>query len=264
VSPAPALLEIRDVVRSFGGVRAVDGASFDVERGSITALIGPNGAGKSTLFNCAAGSLRPDSGRIVFAGTRIDRRAPYRIARLGLVRTYQAARALTRMSVLDNLLLASSRHPGERLTGLLLRPGAARAHERAVRERAEAMLELVGLATHADAYAGTLSGGQRKLLDLARVLMLEPSLVLLDEPMAGVAPALRVELLRHILAVRQERGVTFLIVEHDLEFVMQAADLVVVMNEGRVLTSGAPAAVRADEAVVDAYLGARHRQPAAT
>ena len=253
-----ALLEVEDVVRTFGGVRAVDGASFDVAEHSITGLIGPNGAGKSTLFAAIAGSLKPDSGRIVFAGTRIDRRPAYRVARAGVVRTYQSARALTRMTVLDNILLASSGHAGERLRGLVLRPRAARAQEQRARERARELLALVRLESYADAYAGTLSGGQRKLLDLARVLMLEPSLVLLDEPMAGVNPSLRVQLLEHILAVRSERGVTFLIVEHDLDFVMQTADRVVVMNEGKVILVGLPDEVRTNEQVVDAYLGKAH------
>jgi neutral amino acid transport system ATP-binding protein len=253
-----ALLDVQDVVRTFGAVRAVDGASFAVGEQSITGLIGPNGAGKSTLFATIAGSLKPDSGRIVFAGARIDRRPAYRVARAGVVRTYQAARVLTRMTVLDNLLLASTHHPGERLTGVLLRPRAARTHERRTLEQAHEMLALVRLESQAHDYAGTLSGGQRKLLDLARVLMLQPSLVLLDEPMAGVSPALRVELLEHILAVRRERRITFLIVEHDLDFVMQAADVVVVMNEGRVIAVGTPNEVRANEQVVDAYLGKAH------
>jgi len=253
-----ALLAVRGVGRSFGGVRAVDGATLTVDDHSITGLIGPNGAGKSTLFATIAGSLRPDSGRIVFAGRRIDRRPAHRVARLGVVRTYQAARVLTRMSVLDNLLVATTHHPGERLTRLAVRPRAARAYEKRTRARAHEQLALVGLDAHAAAYAGTLSGGQRKLLDLARVLMLEPSLVLLDEPMAGVAPALRVELLDHILALRRDRGITFLIVEHDLDFVMRAADSVVVMNEGRVLTAGTPDEVRKNEDVVDAYLGKAH------
>jgi branched-chain amino acid transport system ATP-binding protein len=253
-----SFLEVDGVVRTFGGVRAVDGATLSVDEHSITGLIGPNGAGKSTLFATVAGSLRPDSGRIVFAGRRIDRRPTHRVARLGVVRTYQAARVLTRMSVLDNLLVATTRHPGERLTTLVARPRAARAYEKRTRARAHEQLALVGLASHAGAYAGTLSGGQRKLLDLARVLMLEPSLVLLDEPMAGVAPALRVELLDHILALRRDRGITFLIVEHDLDFVMRAADSVVVMNEGRVLTAGTPDEVRRNEDVVDAYLGKAH------
>jgi ABC-type branched-subunit amino acid transport system ATPase component len=253
-----ALLEVDAVVRTFGSVRAVDGATLTVERHSITGLIGPNGAGKSTLFATIAGSLRPNSGRIVFADRRIDRRSAHRVARLGVVRTYQAARVLTRMSVLDNLLIATTHHPGERLTTLALRPRAARAHEERTRGRAHEQLALVGLDSHAHAYAGTLSGGQRKLLDLARVLMLEPSLVLLDEPMAGVAPALRVELLDHILALRRDRGITFLIVEHDLDFVMRAADRVVVMNEGRVLVAGPPDEVRTNPDVVDAYLGKAH------
>ena len=253
-----ALLAVEGVVRTFGGVRAVDGATLTVDDHSITGLIGPNGAGKSTLFATIAGSLRPDSGRIVFAGRRIDRRPAHRVARLGVVRTYQAARVLTRMSVLDNLLVATTQHPGERLTRLAVRPRAARAYEKRTRARAHEQLALVGLDAHAAAYAGTLSGGQRKLLDLARVLMLEPSLVLLDEPMAGVAPALRVELLDHILALRRDRGITFLIVEHDLDFVMRAADSVVVMNEGRVLTAGTPDEVRRNEDVVDAYLGKAH------
>jgi neutral amino acid transport system ATP-binding protein len=253
-----AILEVQDVVRTFGAIRAVDGATFAVEEHSVTGLIGPNGAGKSTLFATIAGSLKPSSGRIVFSGRRIDRKPAYRIARGGVVRTYQAARVLTRMSVLDNLLLASKDHPGERLRGAALRPRASRDHEQRTRTRALELLALVGLDPLAHAYAGTLSGGQRKLLDLARVLMLEPSLVLLDEPMAGVAPGLRAELLEHILAVRRDRGITFLIVEHDLDFVMQAAERVVVMNEGRVLTSGTPAEVRADEQVVDAYLGKAH------
>jgi branched-chain amino acid transport system ATP-binding protein len=258
-----ALLELEDVVRSFGGVRAVDGVSFGVEQGSITTLIGPNGAGKSTLFACVAGSLRPDSGRIVFSRARIDRHSPSRIARAGLVRTFQTARTLKRMSVLDNVLLAAPRHPGERLTGIMLRPSAARARERALQARAYELLTLVGLERHAQAYAGTLSGGERKLLDLARVLMLEPTLVLLDEPLAGVTPALRVRLLDHILDIRRAHGVTLVIVEHDLDFVMQVSDRVVVMSEGRVIADGRPEEVRTDERVVDAYLGAAHDAPAA-
>jgi branched-chain amino acid transport system ATP-binding protein len=252
------LLEVDQVARRFGGLRAVDGASFEVERNSITGLIGPNGAGKSTLFAIIAGSLRPDSGRVSFEGRRIDRRPAYRVARAGVVRTYQAARVLTRMTVLDNLMLASFGHPGERLSGIALRPRASRRHERDLQAHARETLALVGLQSYEREYAGTLSGGQRKLLDLARVLMLRPSLVLLDEPMAGVSPTLRRELLEHILVMRRDRGITFLIVEHDLDFVMQAADRVVVMNQGRVLVAGSPDEVRSNDEVVDAYLGKAH------
>jgi branched-chain amino acid transport system ATP-binding protein len=252
-----ALLEVSELVRAFGGVRAVDGASFEVAAGSIVGLIGPNGAGKTTVFNCATGTLRADSGRIVFQGRRIDRTSPHGIARAGLVRTFQTPRPLTRLSVRENVMLAGQDQPGERLTGWLFRPGAARRRERRLHDRADELLELVRLDSHADAYAGTLSGGQRKLLDLARVLMIEPRLVLLDEPIAGVSPPLRIELLEHILELRG-RGLTFLIVEHDLDFVMQATDLVVVMSEGRVIATGTPDEVRGDERVVDAYLGKRH------
>jgi branched-chain amino acid transport system ATP-binding protein len=249
------ILEICEVSRSFGGLRAVDGASFEVQPGSITALIGPNGAGKSTLFNVVSGFLAADRGSVRFEGRRIDRSAPHRIARLGLVRTFQVPRALARLSVLDNILLAAAGHPGERLSGLLLRPGRARALERRARERAIELLELVRLDGHVADYAGVLSGGQRKLLDFARVLMAGPRLVLLDEPMAGVSPTLGRQLVEHALRLRADVGMTFLFVEHDLDIVMEASDRVIVMNEGRVIATGAPAEVQADERVVDAYLG---------
>ena len=250
-----ALLEVRDVSRSFGGVRAVDGASFDVAPGSLTALIGPNGAGKSSLFNIVSGFLRPERGTVRFEGRAIQRRAPHRIARAGLVRTFQTPRALTRLTVLENVLLAAPHHTGERLGRVFATPGNARADERAAEQEARRLLALVRLDRHADDYAGTLSGGERKLLDFARVLMTKPKLILLDEPMAGVNPTLSAQLLEHMQAVRAERGVTFLLVEHDLDVVMRACDTVVVMNEGRILTSGTPDEVRLDQRVVDAYLG---------
>jgi neutral amino acid transport system ATP-binding protein len=251
-----ARLQVQDVVRAFDGVRAVDGATLEVEPGSITGLIGPNGAGKSTLFNCVSGFLRPDAGRVLLDGKRIDRRAPHRIARSGLVRTFQTPRALTRMTVLENVVLAAPRHGGERLGGSLF--PRARRREREARGRAAELLELVRLTSHADALAGTLSGGQRKLLELVRALMAKPRILLLDEPMAGVSPTLRVELLEHILALRDRDGITLLVVEHDLDFIMGASDRVIVMNDGAVIAQGSPDDVRADERVVDAYLGARH------
>ena len=251
-----ASLRVYDVVRAFDGVRAVDGASLEVEPGSITGLIGPNGAGKSTLFHCISGFLRPQSGRVVLDGKRIDRRAPHRVARAGLIRTFQTPRSLTRMTVLENVLLAAPRHRGERLGGSLA--PQARRREHTATARAGELLELVRLDGSAGELAGTLSGGQRKLLDLVRALMAEPRILLLDEPMAGVSPNLRVELLQHILALRERDGITLLIVEHDLDFVMRASDRVIVMNDGRVIAHGSPDEVRADERVVDAYLGARH------
>jgi len=250
-----ALLEVDGLVRSFGGIRAVDGASFAVAQGSITSLIGPNGAGKSTLFNVVSGFLRADAGRVLLDGRRIDRRAAYAIARAGLVRTFQTARALGRMTVRENVLLAAAEHPGERLLETIVRPRRVRRRESAARTRADELLALVRLEDHADALAATLSGGQRKLLDFARALMTEPRLLLLDEPMAGVSPTLRAQLLDHVHELRERDGVTFLLVEHDLELVMRVSDTVVVMNEGRVIASGLPTAISADPAVVDAYLG---------
>jgi ABC-type branched-subunit amino acid transport system ATPase component len=250
-----SLLEVDGLVRRFGGVRAVDGASFTVEEGSITSLIGPNGAGKSTLFNVVSGFLRPHDGRVLLAGQRIEGRAPHTIARGGLVRTFQTPRALTRMTVRENVLLAASEHPGERLAQVVLRPGSWRRRERAARERSDELLALVRLDRHGAALASTLSGGERKLLDFARALMAHPRLLLLDEPMAAVNPTLRAQLLEHVLELREREGTTFLLVEHDLEVVMRASDTVVVMNEGRVIASGPPAAVRTDARVLDAYLG---------
>ena len=249
------ILEVRDVVRSFGGVRAVDGASLEVEVGSITSLIGPNGAGKSTLFNIVSGFLRPEAGSVSFEGRRIDRLPPHRIAQAGLVRTFQTARALARLTVLDNVLLAAPRQPGERLLRNVFGAGTTRRREREARVRAAELLRLVRLDAHSDELAATLSGGQRKLLDFARVLMTEPRLVLLDEPMAGVNPVLRGELLEHVVSLRDAHGVTVLLVEHDLEVVMGVSDRVVVMSNGSVIASGPPESVRSDARVVDAYLG---------
>jgi neutral amino acid transport system ATP-binding protein len=249
------LLEVDGLVRRFGGIRAVDGASFGVQEGSVTSLIGPNGAGKSTLFNVVSGFLRADAGHVLLDGRRIDRTPIHAIARAGLVRTFQTARTLARMTVRENVLLAERDHPGERLPQTIVGLGGVRRRERSARVRADELLALVRLDGHADALAATLSGGQRKLLDFARALMTRPRLLLLDEPMAGVSPTLRVQLLEHVLELREREGVTFLLVEHDLELVMRASDTVVVMNEGRVIASGLPAEVSADQRVVDAYLG---------
>jgi branched-chain amino acid transport system ATP-binding protein len=251
-----ALLEVDGVVKRFGGIRALDGAGFDVAEGSIAALIGPNGAGKTTLFNAITGFQRVESGSARLGGDEILRLPAYAIARRGMVRTFQITRALAAMPVIDNMMLAASGQPGERFRNLILRPGAVRRRERQVRADAEELLEIFDLGDRADAYAGTLSGGQRKLLELARALMTQPRLLLLDEPMAGINPTLGRRLLDHMQRLRRERGMTFLFVEHDMEVVMNHSDRVIVMAEGRVIAEGGPNQVREDPAVVDAYLGA--------
>jgi len=258
-----ALLEVRDVVKHYGGIAAVNGASLDVERGSITGLIGPNGAGKTTLFNVVSGFRRPEQGTVTFDGTRIERRSADRVARLGLVRTFQQTKALTRMTVIDNMMLAAPHQPGESLVRLATRPQRSRRRERAVEARARELLEVVHLGGHVDEYAGTLSGGQRKLLEFARALMVEPQMIMLDEPMAGVNPTLGLQLLDHVQALRAERGTTFLLIEHDLEVVMAVSDVIHVMSSGTVIASGAPSEVRSNQAVIDAYLG-RHGTPSAS
>ena len=237
---SPALLEVEGLDKHFGGVAAVRDASFAVTEGSITALIGPNGAGKTTMFNLVSGFLRPDRGMVRFAGQRIERWRADAIARAGLVRAFQAARVLTRMRVLDNMLLAAQHQPGERLVTTLLAPARVARREREVRERAEELLSLVRLSHLSGAYAGTLSGGQRKLLELGRALMVEPRMILLDEPMAGVAPVL---------------GEQLLVVEHDMDVVMSISDRVIVMDEGHVIAEGPPDAIQRDERVIEAYLG---------
>jgi neutral amino acid transport system ATP-binding protein len=253
-----AILQVRDVVKRFGGIAAVDGASFDVERGSITALIGPNGAGKTTVFNLIAGAHRAERGSVSFDDVRIDNRPPYAVARAGLVRTFQHARAMRRMSVLDNVMLAAPGQPGERLRRILLTPRSVRQAEDRVRTEAHELLALVKLDELADEYAGALSGGQRKLLEFARALMCRPRMIMLDEPMAGVNPTLGRDLLIHMCKLREARDLTFLMIEHDLDAVMSVSDRVLVMNEGRVIASGSPEEVRADERVIDAYLGAHY------
>jgi ABC-type branched-subunit amino acid transport system ATPase component len=251
----PALLEVQGLDKSFGGVAAVRDASFGVAEGSITALIGPNGAGKTTAFNLISGFLRPDRGTVRFADRRIDGWRGDAVARAGLVRAFQAPRVLTRMSVLDNMLLAAQRQPGEGLFTALLAPGRVAQREREVRQRAGELLELVRLSHLAGEYAGTLSGGQRKLLELGRALMVEPRMILLDEPMAGVAPVLGLQLLDHIRDLRDRRGATVLVIEHDMDVVMSISERVIVMDEGHVIAEGSPDAIQRDERVIEAYLG---------
>jgi branched-chain amino acid transport system ATP-binding protein len=253
------ILETRLIRKKFGGLLAVDDATLSVAPRSITALIGPNGAGKTTLFNIITGFFRPDRGNILFQGRSIVHQPPHAIARQGLVRTFQIAKALTKMSVLDNMMLAAPSQSGESFWWALLRSWGAQ--ERAIHDQSMELLRLFRLDHLSGEYAGTLSGGQRKLLELARALMTGPTMVLLDEPMAGVNPTLGRELLEHIAALRDERNMTFLYVEHDMEVVMNHSDRVIVMAEGRVIAEGTPAQVRSHPDVVDAYLGTYAKIP---
>ena len=253
-SESSASLELHGVTRRFGGHAAVDDVSFRVRPGSITGLIGPNGAGKTTLFNLIAGALPPTAGRIALGETRLDGRPPHRILRAGVARTFQIPRPFAAMTVLENVMLAGQDQPGERFWTNWLRPGTVAAGERALRERARELIDFVGLGALLGAPARVLSGGQRKLLELARALMTAPRLLLLDEPAAGVNPVLLDEIAERIVALNRT-GTTVLMVEHNLDLVMRLCRPVLVMAAGRLLLEGDPETVRADARVQAAYLG---------
>jgi len=248
------MLEVSGLVKAFGSLRAVDGIDLAIDAGTITGLIGPNGAGKTTLFNLIAGTLAPEAGAIRFMGERIDRLPPDRIFARGLARTFQVPRPFPQMTVLENLMLASPRQAGERFWNNWVRPGRVRGEERRARESAMEVLELCALADRAGETAGRLSGGQQKLLELARVLVAEPKLILLDEPAAGVNPVLLETLVDRIVRLNR-RGVTFLVIEHNLDLVMSVCRPIAVMAQGRLIYHGDAAGVRKDQRVLDAYLG---------
>jgi ABC-type branched-subunit amino acid transport system ATPase component len=247
-------LQVDKVARRFGELRAVDGVSLTVEQGTITGLIGPNGAGKSTLFGLIAGAMRSDAGEVRFRGSRIDGASPDRIFRSGLARTFQIPRPFPRMTVLENLMLVPMGQSGERFWNNWIGFGAVEAQERRAREKAMEVLGFMGLAEKSSTLAGELSGGQQKLVELARVLMAEPSLILLDEPAAGVNPAL-LETLIEKLAALNARGVSFLVIEHNMDLVMHLCRPIIVMAQGRIIFTGEPDELRADARVLDAYLG---------
>ncbi|TFH74495.1 ABC transporter ATP-binding protein [Cellulomonas sp. HD19AZ1] len=251
-----AVLVADGVRRSFGGVNAVDVEHLEVQKNVITALIGPNGAGKTTFFNLMTGFDKPDTGTWVFDGTPLAGVAASRVAKAGMVRTFQLTKALARMTVLDNMRLGARDQPGEGLFAALVKPLWA-AREREITDKAMSLLERFKLDAKKDDFAGSLSGGQRKLLEMARALMSNPALVMLDEPMAGVNPALTQSLLGHITDLR-DSGTSVLFVEHDMHMVRHISDWVVVMAQGQVVAEGPPSEVMADQAVIDAYLGAHH------
>jgi neutral amino acid transport system ATP-binding protein len=256
VAKPDAIVVADQVTRHFGGMTAVDVGHLEVQRGAITALIGPNGAGKTTLFNLLTGFDKPSTGTWSFEGRSLSGVSAARVSRSGMVRTFQLTKALSRMTVIENMRLGATRQSGENLFTALV-PPLWKAREKEITEQAEELLARFKLDTKRDDYAGSLSGGQRKLLEMARALMSNPTMVMLDEPMAGVNPALTQSLLGHIQALRED-GTTVLFVEHDMHMVRHISDWVVVMAEGTIVAEGPPEDVMADQAVIDAYLGAHH------
>jgi ABC-type branched-subunit amino acid transport system ATPase component len=251
-----SLLTAEGIVRSFYGVAALRGADLTVESGTITGLIGPNGAGKTTLFNCVSGLLPIDAGRVVFDGEDITGWRPDRITRRGLVRTFQVSRGFPKLTVLENLLMYGPEQPGERLATALFLRGAVDGRERDLVKRAEAIASMLNLSAVLDHRASDISGGQKKLLELGRAMMTDPKLVLLDEPIAGVNPTLAEEIAARLVELKQA-GITFLVVEHNMDVIARLCDPVVVMAEGKKLVEGQFATIAASPQVQEAYMGRR-------
>ena len=253
------MLEVKNVAKSFGGVRAVAECSLHVTRGSITGLIGPNGAGKTTLFNLITGHYKPDNGQILLEGKRIDGLRPDQVFKQKLYRTFQITREFAQMTVLENLMLIPPGQVGETIWNTWFRVKTVKAQEARLQEKALEVLGFVELLDLKDEYAGSLSGGQKKLLELARSMMADPQMVLLDEPGAGVNPTLMRKLTANIRRLCRERQITFFLIEHDMDLVMELCDPVIVMSEGKKLMEGTPGEVRRDERVLEAYLGGQYR-----
>jgi branched-chain amino acid transport system ATP-binding protein len=249
-------LKVEKIGKKFGGISAVNNVSFSVEKGSITGLIGPNGAGKSTTFDLITGVTSSDTGVVKFNGEDITRKRPYQIANIGLVRTFQITRELKEMTVMENVMLAPKNQMGEQLSNVLLSKGRKRveSQEEEMLEKAWETLDIFHLDKLANEYAGNLSGGQRKLLEMARVMMMDPSMILLDEPMAGVNPTLKNQIITLIKKL-SKKGYTFLLVEHDMDVVMNHCNPIIVMHNGGVILEGTPSEISTNERVIDAYLG---------
>ncbi len=254
ISTENILLSAQGLHKSFGGLKAVNNAKIEVKKGSITGLIGPNGAGKTTLFNLLSNFIKSDKGEIIFDGQPINNLPSHKIANLGFVRTFQVARVLSRLSVLENMLLASQQQTGENFLNVWFQRKQIRKEELENRDKAMAILESVGLIKKVNDYAGGLSGGQRKLLEMGRALMTNPQLILLDEPAAGVNPTLIGEICEHILNWNKQ-GITFLIIEHNMDVIMSLSHHVWVLAEGTNLADGTPEQIQSNSQVLEAYLG---------
>ena len=248
------ILRIEGAIKRFGGLLAVDSCGLSVQEGTIVGLIGPNGAGKSTLFDLISGFVRPDAGSIIFSGKEISGLPAYKIARLGLVRTFQIPRALMRMTVLENMMLGSQNQTGEMIFRPILSWGRVQAEERSIEKKAEEILKFFDLLRMKEEYAGSMSGGQKKMLEMARALMADPRLLLLDEPFAGVNPSLSERLIEKIKMLR-EKGLTIMIIEHAIPYVLALSDELYVLNKGAILANGRPDQVISDPKVFEAYLG---------
>ena len=249
------LLEINGITKSFGGLKAVNNCSFNVKKGTITGLIGPNGAGKTTLFNVITGQLLAEEGSIKIEGEEISQLPPYTTFKKGIVRTFQIPRELKRMTVLENLMVIKSNQSGENLFTTWFNPWKVKREENENLNKAEEILDFLKLSHLADEYAGNLSTGQKKLLEIGRTLMSDPKIILLDEPAAGVNPTLMNNIVDRIIAISKERNITFLIIEHNMDLIMNLCNPIIVMSYGSKLAEGNAKSIRNNTAVVDAYLG---------
>mgnify|MGYP001177603448 CR=1 FL=1 len=255
LNPTDTLLEINGVTKSFGGLKAVNNCSMNVKKGSITGLIGPNGAGKTTLFNVITGQLPADEGNVIIDGENIEKLPPYITHSKGIVRTFQIPREMKRMTVLENLMLVKRNQSGENLFTTWLNPWKVKSEENLNLQKAEETLEFLKLSHLADEYAGNLSTGQKKLLEIGRTLMSDPKIILLDEPAAGVNPTLMNNIVDRIKEISDQYKITFLIIEHNMEIIMNLCDPIIVMSYGSKLAEGNAKSIRNNKDVIDAYLG---------
>lgn len=250
-----AVIDVQSVTKAFGGLKAVSNCSLKVERGSVTGLIGPNGAGKSTLFNLVAGNIAPDSGHIIFDGEDVTGLKPYELFGKGMLRTFQIAHEFSNMTALENLMMVPGAQTGENLFANWLTPGAVKQRDLAVKQKANDVIEFLKLAHVKNELAGNLSGGQKKLLELGRTMMVDAKIVLLDEVAAGVNRTLLQDLAANIERMNRELGYTFFVIEHDMDLIGRLCDPVIVMAAGEVIAEGPMAEIRANPAIVEAYFG---------